>query len=47
MRRDAVFATLVAEQARDWGYPVITVDETMSVADAVKRADPSLRSPNI
>jgi hypothetical protein len=33
MRRDAVFARLVAEQARRLGYPVVTVDGTAEPAD--------------
>lgn len=39
MHRDAVFAQLVASQARTLGYPVITVDGTTSatgVAAAVE-----------
>jgi 2-phosphoglycerate kinase len=33
MRRDAVFARLVAEQARRLGYPVVSVDGTAEPAD--------------
>lgn len=33
MHRDATFAQFVADQARELGYPVITVDGTASAAD--------------
>jgi 2-phosphoglycerate kinase len=47
MRRDAAFATLVAEQARDLGYPVITVDGTVSIAEVASAVDHGFPSPNV
>jgi len=45
MRRDADFARLVAEQARELGYPVITVDGTTDATGIAATVDALLALP--
>jgi len=39
MRRDAAFARLVADQARELGYPVVTVDGTVGAIEIAAAVD--------
>lgn len=46
MQRDAAFAQLVADQARELGYPVITVDGAAGAVDVAAAVD-DLLAPSL